>query len=84
MVSTGKNKEEIVKFYTARFGQQILSAPPKSDIIAWVTPIVIAFVALGVVLIYLKEKPNISSRTPVKSNKIPYDEVIEKELKELD
>lgn len=84
MVTAGKNKEEIIKSYVTRFGQQVLSAPPKSDIMAWVTPIVIAFVALGVLLIYLKERPNDVSRTLVKSKEIPFDEMIEKELKEMD
>lgn len=84
MVSVGMSKEEIIKSYVTRFGQQVLSAPPKSDIMAWVTPIVIAFVALGVLLIYLKERPNDVSRTLVKSKEIPFDEMIEKELKEMD
>lgn len=49
----GKSKDEILKFFTERYGPWILRAPPREGfhLFAWLVPI--AFLILGPILIWL-------------------------------
>ena len=52
MLSEGKSREQILDFFVARYGPDILAAPPKSgvNLLAWILPI--AGVAVALVAVY--------------------------------
>ena len=49
MLADGASREEILDFFVARYGPQILAAPPKSgvNLLAWLLPLVGVIAALG-------------------------------------
>ncbi len=85
-ISQGKSKQEILDFYVGLYGERILAVPVATgfNVMAWVAPIGAGILGIGFLILYL--------RTPKKNNKdiylasddLPFDDEIEKELKELD
>lgn len=88
LVNDGNNKQEVLDHYVAIYGERILAIPVAQgfNIMAWIAPVIIAIAALTVLGLYLRtpakneEKSSLSTSDP----SIPYDDEIEKELKELD
>ena len=90
MLDNGLGTSDVIQAYVARYGQVILSAPPKEgfDLIAWVVPFVILGAATGLVLMLLKRW---TSDSPVReSDQVPlkpFDETsltkVEQEMEEL-
>ena len=88
LVNDGNNKQEVLDHYVAIYGERILAIPVAQgfNIMAWIAPVIIAIAALTVLGLYLRtpakneEKSALSTSDP----SIPYDDEIEKELKELD
>jgi len=80
----GRSQQQIIDAFVAKYGQNILSAPPKS---AWVTP----FAALsgGLILVFFvikawtQRKPKLVTTSPAASMPDAYRERLEKELKDL-
>ncbi len=52
-VNAGKSKEEILKYFTERYGPWILRSPPKEgvNLLAWIVPI--ALLTIGPILVWL-------------------------------
>ena len=49
MLSQGSSREEVLDFFVARYGQEVLAAPPKSgvNLLVWILPIVGILAALA-------------------------------------
>lgn len=52
-VNQGKSKDEILKYFTERYGPWILRSPPKSgvNLVAWIVPLVL--LTVGPILVWL-------------------------------
>ena len=79
----GKSQQQIVDAFVAKYGQNILSAPPKS---AWVTPF--AVLSCGLILVFFvikawtQRKPKLAA-APAAVMPDAYRDRLEKELKDL-
>jgi Cytochrome C biogenesis protein len=83
LLKQGKSQQQISDAFVAKYGQNILSAPPKS---AWVTPF--AVLSCGLVLVFFvikawaQRKPKLAA-APAAGMPDAYRERLEKELKDL-
>ena len=89
MLQEGKNEQQIRDYFVARFGSQVLGAPPAEGF-NWLAYILPAMgIVLGAVIAWLSVRTWLVRRAPgtapVDAPEIPkeYAERIEKELKEL-
>ena len=90
MLDNGLGTTDIIQAYVARYGQVILSAPPKEGfyLIAWVVPFVILGVASALVVTLLKRwTSNRRAREPAEVTPMSIDEdfltKVEQEMEEL-
>ena len=80
----GKSQQQIIDAFVAKYGQNILSAPPKS---AWVTPF--AVLSCGLILVFFvikawtQRKPKLAAASPAAAMPDAYRDKLERELKEL-
>ena len=80
----GKTQQQIIDAFVAKYGQNILSAPPKS---AWVTPF--AVLSCGLILVFfvikawIQLKPKLVVASPAVCMPDSYRDRLEKELKDL-
>ena len=80
----GKSQQQIIDAFVAKYGQNILSAPPKT---AWVTPF--AVLSCGLVLVFFvikawtQRKPALTRVPAAVSVPSGYREKLEKELEDL-
>jgi len=89
MLQEGKNEQQIRDYFVARFGSQVLGAPPAEGFnwLAYILPAI--GIVLGAVIAWLSVRAWLVRRAPgtapVDAPEIPkeYAERIEKELKEL-
>ncbi|MFQ5996779.1 MAG: cytochrome c-type biogenesis protein CcmH, partial [Dehalococcoidales bacterium] len=56
-IDQGQSEEQIIQFFVAQYGEQVLAAPPKRgfNLMAWITPFVALIVGAGVIYIALKK-----------------------------
>ena len=87
MLAEGKSRDEILDFFVARYGRDILAAPPKSGahLIAWVLPI--AGVAAALVGVYFviramtgRDKGAIATGPAPDDGLRPYLEIVDRHL----
>jgi len=91
-MALGKDKESILSYFSAKYGEKILSAPTTSgfNLIAWVTPF--ALIALGAVIVgvaltrWSARPPDQTAPPPDPAPHAPsaYDKVVERELKQFE
>ncbi|MEW5719089.1 MAG: cytochrome c-type biogenesis protein [Chloroflexota bacterium] len=89
MLQEGKNEQQIREYFVARFGPQVLGAPPAEGFnwLAYILPVV--GIVLGVLIAWLSVRTWLVRRAPgtalAEVPEIPkeYAERIEKEMKEL-
>lgn len=80
----GKTQQQIIDAFVAKYGQNILSAPPKS---AWVTPF--AVLSCGLILVFFvikawtQRKPKLVVASPAAGMPDAYRDKLEKELRDL-
>ena len=80
----GKTQQQIIDAFVAKYGQNILSAPPKS---AWITPF--AVLSCGLILVFFvikawtQRKPKLAAVSSAASMPEAYRERLEKDLKDL-
>jgi len=80
----GKTQQQIIDAFVAKYGQNILSAPPKS---AWVTPF--AALSCGLILVFFvikawtQRKPKLVAASLAAAIPDGYRDKLEKELKDL-
>ncbi len=84
-VNENKTKAEILKYYISLHGERILSSPIAKgfNAIVWLGPPVLAFFAFVFYIVYMKKPGPDSGPIASSSPKIPFDDVIEKELEEF-
>lgn len=87
-VAQGKTKSEILDYYVGVYGERILAIPIATGFnkMAWIPPIGAGFLSLGFLFLYLKtsKESHLAKPTETHTENIPFDDEIEKELKELD
>ena len=66
MLSQGASRDEVLDFFVARYGQEVLSAPPKSggNLVVWVVPIVGILAALAGGYLIIKSMVSRTSGRP--------------------
>ena len=57
-ISEGKTDEEIINYFVERYGEEVLSSPPKSgsNLFAWITPVMILIVITLIISFKLVKK----------------------------
>jgi len=88
----GKDKEAILAYFSAKYGEKILSSPTTSgvNLVAWITPFVllgVGGVLVGVTVIRWTGRGRAAAaraELPPSAAKTPYEQILEKELKEFD
>jgi len=81
----GKIKAEILKYYTSLYGERILSSPEAKgfNVVVWLAPPVLAIFSLIFYIVYMKKPESVLEPISNSSLEIPFDDIIEKELKEF-
>lgn len=87
-VSQGRSRDEVIDYYVSIFGERILASPRARgfNLAAWLIPAAVFLAGVGVLVTYLKQrsgKPE-SSYPPARTEKTPYDDIIERELEEME
>ncbi len=85
-VNEGKTKSEILKYYSTLYGERILASPEGKgfNLAVWIAPPLLAVLACVCFIVYLKKPATIPEPVQTSSPEIPFDEEIERELRELD
>ena len=85
-VNEGKTKSKILKYYSTLYGERILASPEAKGFnrAVWIAPPLLAVLACVCFIVYLKKPAQIPEPVPTSSPEIPFDEEIERELRELD
>ena len=86
-VNQGKSKEEILNFYTDRYGEKVLALPKTEgfNLFAWIAPMMIAVLGFTIITVYINSKNDIEENLEFsKDNSIDYSDQIESDLKDLD
>jgi len=88
MVEEGKTKPDVLDYYVGIYGERILATPVARgfNLMAWLAPVVVFLIGVFVFFNYLKHKSREPSAKPVTvdSKTTQYDNIIEKELKEME
>ena len=86
LAAEGRSKEEIVNHFVGIYGERILAVPVARgfNLMVWVAPVIVLGLGTLVLVNYLKvaSKPEFSPT--VQSDKVPYDDLIEQELFEME
>jgi len=92
MIAEGKSRDEILDYYVARYGERILAAPRARgiNVLAYAAPFA-ALILGGGSLFLLRGKRRVPTAaaaaaipSPLPQNDNRYNDIIEKELRELD
>jgi len=88
MVETGQTRQQVLDHFVRTYGERILAIPVAQgfNIMAWVAPVIIAIAALTVLGLYLRTPQKIDEKSAnhESGTSIPFNDQIEKELKEMD
>ncbi len=85
-LAQGKTKQEIFDYYVGIYGERVLAIPKAEgfNVMVWITPALAAIFGLSILAFYLR----LSNPNKIEINSelstIPFDNEIEKELKEMD
>ena len=85
-IDQGKSEQEIINHYVDLYGERILAIPIAKgfNIMVWGAPIIVGLLAIGILIIYLKSPQTEPKSVIFTSSDIPFDDEIERELKEMD
>jgi len=85
-IDQGKSEQQIIDHYVDLYGERILAIPIAKgfNIMVWVAPIIVGLLAIGILIIYLKSPQTEPESVIFTSSDIPFDDEIERELKEMD
>ena len=86
-VNQGKSKEDILNFYTERYGEKVLALPKTEgfNLFAWIAPMMIAVLGFIIITVYINSKNDLEENLEFsKDNSIDYSDQIESDLKDLD
>ena len=85
-LAQGKTKQEILDYYVGIYGERVLAIPKAEgfNVMVWITPALAAIFGLLILAFYLRlSNPNKITVSSELST-IPFDNEIEKELREMD
>ena len=88
-LAQGQSEEEIIQYFVAQYGEQVLASPPKRgfNLTAWLSPIAALLLGSGVIYVALKQwlRRGKSSQTipPAEEANEEYRRQLEKELAEF-
>jgi cytochrome c-type biogenesis protein CcmH len=56
-ISQGWSEEEIIQFFVAQYGEQVLASPPKRgfNLTAWITPFAVILAGAGIIYLAIKK-----------------------------
>lgn len=62
-ISEGETDEEIINYFVERYGEEVLSSPPKSgsNLFAWITPVIILIVITLIISFKLVKKSMVTN-----------------------
>ncbi|MFQ6613319.1 MAG: cytochrome c-type biogenesis protein CcmH [Fidelibacterota bacterium] len=85
-VYEGKTKEQIMNYFVGVYGERIRAVPVASgfNLLAWITPVVIGIIGLGIIFVFIRTPKSDPKEIPAEGSSTPYDDQIEKELKDFD
>lgn len=88
MVYQGKTKKEVMDYYVEIYGERILASPVARgfNLMAWLAPALVFLVGIVVFVNYLKHRSREPAEETVapETEKTPYDDIVERELKEME
>lgn len=89
MVDAGQTRQQVLDHYVRIYGERILAIPVAQgfNVMAWIVPIMIAIAALILFGLFLRTPKNEDKKPAHVSSEdisIPFNDQIEKELKEMD
>lgn len=87
LVGEGKTNEEITLYFISIYGERILAKPKAEgfNLLIWIIPLMVSVTALFILFNYIKHKqpaPNLEELKQ-QNDKVPFDDIIEKELSEM-
>ena len=90
-LAQGQSEEEIIQFFVAQYGEQVLASPPKRgfNLMVWITPFAALLFGGGVIYIVLKKWVKrgkirqTNAMTEPKEGDEEYQHRLEKELEEF-
>jgi len=86
LVSQNNTKEEIVEHFVGIYGERILAIPVARgfNLMVWLAPVIVLALGTFILVNYLKLHTKSQETIPIAEEKVPYDDLIEKELKEME
>ena len=86
LVSQNNTKEEIVEHFVGIYGERILAIPVARgfNLMVWLAPVIVLGLGTLILVNYLKLKTKPQETISIAEEKVPYDDLIEKELKEME
>ena len=87
----GQSQDEILQFFVARYGEQVLASPPKEgfNLLAWLLPFAGILAGIGIIYIAIKKwvmkgkQSQISTKAVSEESDELYQKQLEQELKEF-
>jgi cytochrome c-type biogenesis protein CcmH/NrfF len=87
MVEAGQTRQVVLDHFVRTYGERILAIPVAQgfNIMAWIAPVIIAIAALTVLGLYIRTPKKIDEKSAnyESGTSIPFNDQIEKELKEM-
>ncbi len=80
----GQSEEEIIRFFVAQYGEQVLASPPKRgfNLVAWILPFAAILGGGGVIYIALKKWVRQGGRSQISAGTEEGDEKYQRQLEE--
>ncbi len=90
-LAQGQSEEEIIQFFVAQYGEQVMASPPKRgfNLVAWILPFAAILGGGGVIYFAVKawvrrgEEHQTDAETEVEEGDEEYQRQLEEELKEF-
>lgn len=75
-LALGKTRAEVLSYFATKYGEKILSAPTTTgfNIVAWVTPFAVVFVAAGLIVMASRRWRRVSPSQPSPPTHLPEDD----------
>ncbi|MFQ6615773.1 MAG: cytochrome c-type biogenesis protein CcmH [Fidelibacterota bacterium] len=87
-VYQGKTKQDIIDYYVGIYGERILAAPRARgfNLAAWLAPALVFLAGVAILLVYIRHRSGEPEPPPPpdETTKTPFDDIVERELEELE